>query len=506
MKNQKRLGIIISYVNTALNMCISIFFTPLLISSLGQAEYGVYRIVQSFVGQLSIMTFGISTLVTRNIVYFNEKKEQKGKENFLAMSLIISTVLAIITLIIGVYIYHSSDYIFSSSFTSEEKLLAKKLIFLLVLNIAVIILTDFFNGILMGHEKFAIAGGSKTVRMILRIATLVILLLLGFKSTAIVATDLLLNVLIMIFDMVYGLFVLKERIKFHFFDKPLFRSSMLFSSAILLQAIINQINQNLDSVILGIMTDSKTVAVYSIALIIYTTYNSLISVVSTVFTPQATRLVVNGASNDELTDFVARPGRFQFMMCGIILIGFTLFGKEFISLWLGPEYIAAHKIALILIIPTTIPLIQNVTNSILDAKLKRMARSLILGFMAIINVVISVFLIKAFGYIGAAYGTACSVIIGHIIIMNIYYKKVLGLDVIRMFKTIFDRLLPCIIVLTAILFPFRNICLFSNPWLSFIAKLTLFVIVYYTIIYFIGMQKNEKNMVNSWFSKIKKNV
>ena len=77
MRDQKKVGVIISYVNIVLHMCISIFFTPFLIKSLGQSEYGLYRIVQSFIGQLSIMTFGMSAIVTRNIVYYDVKQQKK---------------------------------------------------------------------------------------------------------------------------------------------------------------------------------------------------------------------------------------------------------------------------------------------------------------------------------------------------------------------------------------------------------------------------------------------
>ena len=60
-------------------MLISLFFTPFLISSLGDAEYGIYRIVQSFAGSLSIMTFGIGTLVSIVIAKCNANKST-GKE------------------------------------------------------------------------------------------------------------------------------------------------------------------------------------------------------------------------------------------------------------------------------------------------------------------------------------------------------------------------------------------------------------------------------------------
>ena len=75
--SQIKVGSIIAYLNLFLHLIISVFLTPFLIKNLGQSEYGVYKIIQSFSAQLGIMSFGISTLVARNIVFFNEKKEQK---------------------------------------------------------------------------------------------------------------------------------------------------------------------------------------------------------------------------------------------------------------------------------------------------------------------------------------------------------------------------------------------------------------------------------------------
>ena len=118
MKNQLKFGVIISGLNTFLNMFINIFFTPFLISSLGDAEYVVY-----------IMTFGMAALVTRNIVYFNEKKQQKEKENFLAMAIIVSVVISIVTFFVGMVMYKYTGKVFKNSLSQEEIVTAKKLVY-----------------------------------------------------------------------------------------------------------------------------------------------------------------------------------------------------------------------------------------------------------------------------------------------------------------------------------------------------------------------------------------
>ena len=503
MKEQKKLGIAVSYLNLFLNMFINVFFTPFLISSLGDAEYGVYRIINSFAGQLSIMTFGMAALVTRNIVFFDAKEQKKEKENFLAMALIISVIMSVAVLVIGYFMFQGVDRIFENSFSMQEISVAKQLIILFVANVSVLVLTDCFSGMLTGHERFLEFNLIKTLKLGLRILTLVILLNCGFGSVAIVATDLVLSITVLIFDVLYGIFVLKERIHFYYFDKVLFKSSMLFSLAIFLQAIISQINQNVDGMILGIMTDPKTVAVYSIALTVYTTYNCIPTVITSVFSPYVTRMIAKEASSEQLSKFVSDIGRYQLIVCGAIISGFILFGEEFIGVWVGNTYLPAYEITLILIIPVTIPLIQNGCNVILDAKLKRMGRSIILGVMALLNVLISVVLIRKMGYIGAAYGTALSLLIGNVIIMNIYLSASIGLKITKIFKDIFHKILPCIVISSIICIPIRWFEAIDNSWISLCMKLVIFLIIYSIIIYKFGMNKEEKNTVKNILRKIK---
>ena len=504
IKNQKKIGIIISYINIVLNMIVSVFFTPFLISSLGQAEYGVYRTVQSFAGQLAIMTFGISAIVTRNIAYYDVKKEQKRKENFLAMALIISVILSLFVFFIGMILCSFTDKLFGKSFTAQEIITAKKLFILLVVNVSLIVFNDFFSGIPKGHEKFAVVNGVSTVKLILRILTMVILLKLGFKSVAIVLVDVMLSVAILLFNAFYDFVIIKERIKYHYFDKELFLSSLSFSLAIFLQAIVNQVNQNMDNMILGVMTESKIVAVYSVAVVIYTTYNSVTSVFASVFTPKATQMLAKGCSDEELTDLVSSVGRYQFMIIGLVLTGFIIFGKEFINLWLGHTYEPVYKICLILLIPVTVPLIQSTCNAVLDAKMKRMGRSVILIVMAVINFVSSVIFVKKFGYIGAAYGTSLSTIVGHIILINIYYYKSIHLNVIKMFKDIFHKILIALIALSFVGIPIGKLTITSNHWVSFILKCFIYTLIYAVVIGVFALNKNERKSIKSIIKSLNK--
>ena len=90
----------------------------------------------------------------------------------------------------------------------------------------------------------------------------------------------------------------------------------------------------------------------------------------------------------------------------MILTGFIFWGKPFIYLWAGPNYMEAYTIGL-LIIPVTIPLFQNIGIEI--QKQKHSSISFFsLFFIAIANIIVSIPLTKLYGGVGAALGTGIS--------------------------------------------------------------------------------------------------
>ena len=492
MKNQIKLGSLIAYLNVFLNMFVSVFLTPFLLQCLGEAEYGVYKIIQSFAGQLGIMSFGVSALITRNVVFYNTKQQKKEKENFLFMAYVITFSLALLIGVVGAGLYFCIEPMYAAKMTAEELLIAQKLFVLLVINTGLSVVCDSFMGLLRAHEKFVISNGIGTLRFALRLATILILLNLGVNSVGIVVADLLVTSLALAISFVYGRFGLREKAKFYYWDGALLRTSFAFSAAVFLQAIINQVNQNVDNVILGAMEGPSVVTVYSIGLTLYTCFISMVTVVGGMYGPQATRLVAQGAGGEALTDFAIKPARIQAMIALLGIVGFVLLGQDFVQLWLGDGYEEVYWITLILIIPVLIPLVESITNSILDAMLKRMARSLILLAMCAFNIVLSILLVTWVGYIGAAIGTATSLVLGHGILMNIYLKKKIKINVFRLFKGVFKGTLLCAIVTGLVCVP----VIFIPDGLGwFVLKGGIVVCVYALCMLLFGMNKAEKQAV-----------
>lgn len=496
MKDQKKLGISISYTNLALSTAINVFLTPFIISSLGDESYSLYKVMQSFAGPLAIFNMGVSTIVTRAIVKCDTLEEYniKEKQNTIALALLASTAMAILVGVIGGVLWSLIPGIYGSNF-SEKLIREGQAVFaLFVISTLFHILTDAFSGCAIGHERYAINSSLPLFKNVFRVPLIIVALKAGVGVVVITAIDCVAAVVVFLISAGYALLVLKEQPRITSFAKRELVEMLSFSLAILLQAIVNQVNNNVDIMLLGaLISDKAIITMYSSALVIYSAYNSMVSVMSGFFLPKATRLVAQDASGDELTDFVIRPGRYQAMLAVAIVVGFVLLGKDFISIWIGGKYLNAYYVALVLMVPVTIPLVENTAISILDASLKRIFRSITLAVMAIINVALSIILIKQFNFWGAALGTFISICIGHVFLMNWYYAKTFGMKIGRMFLGIFRGILPSGIVAGLLCFPMTWIS--KTSFLLFILKGVMFCVVYSIIVWKRGLQQDEKTYI-----------
>ena len=98
MPNQIKAGAILTYVTLFLNSAIGLLYTPFLTLKLGQAEYGLYSLVASVVGSLTILDFGFGNALIRYTANLRAKKqEQKLKEMYKRLNLFINQITNTLT-------------------------------------------------------------------------------------------------------------------------------------------------------------------------------------------------------------------------------------------------------------------------------------------------------------------------------------------------------------------------------------------------------------------------
>ena len=289
---------------------------------------------------------------------------------------------------------------------------------------------------------------------------------------------------------------LKYRIKFHSYNKGMVISVSSFMFAIMLQSIVAYVNNTADKTILGIMMGERASGIYGLSMTFITMFNMVPTSILTLFLPKATEMIVGGSSMKEQTSIASSIGRYQMIVCGGIISAFIVLGRDFISLWAKSYVNEIWIISLIIMIPNAVPLIQNYCLNILDAMKKRLFRSIVLLGLSVFNIILTVYLIKQIGLYGAPIATGIAYIIGHWIIINIYYKRAIGIDVLFMWKTILHKLFFVVCAVTIIVFPI-NFIESKASWSFLAIKTIIWIFVYAISIYKFGLNPDEKDIVDS---------
>jgi len=203
-----------------------------------------------------------------------------------------------------------------------------------------------------------------------------------------------------------------------------------------------------------------------------------------------------------LTEIFVRVGRIQFLILGLVASGLVIFGKPFILLWAGKEYGEAYYVALLLTIPSSVALIQNVGIEIQRAMNLHKYRAYVYLIMALLNFVMSIYLVQIYGAIGAAIGTAISLVIANGLIMNLYYHQKCSLNIILFWKNILRQscgLIPPLI-LGCILCCFTNLYA-ADTLIRCILGYTMF---YCICVYHISMNTYERLLIKNIIRKLLK--
>ncbi len=342
------------------------------------------------------------------------------------------------------------------------------------------------------------------VKVVISPLVMLPVLLMGFKSIGMVVVTTILNITVEIANAVFCFKKLKIKFSFHKFDFALMKEMAIFSSYIFLNMIIDQINWSIDKFILGRFRGTITVAIYGLASQLNTYYLSLSTAISNVFIPRVNRMVAAKNDNKELTSLFTRVGRIQFILLSLICSGFIFFGQPFISMWAGKNYVEAYPIALLLIVPVTIPLIQNLGIEIQKAKNMHQFRSWLYFFMAIGNLFVSIPLARVYGGVGAAAGTAASLLIGNGLIMNWYYHNKVGLDMRYFWKEIskFAKALLLPIAVGIVMYLFIDL----YRIIAFLLCGFIYVTVFFISMWLFGMNQYEKDLIRRPVSRIMKRV
>lgn len=499
--NQIKFGAILSYISIIVSMLVALIYTPIIIRQLGQSEYGLYSMIGSISAYLSVMDMGLGNAVIRYNSRNRAVGDKESESRLNGMFLLLYAAIGILTVFFGFAIYSSVNRLFGGSLSIVELSKARLMIVILTINFSISMPLSVFGSIMQSYEKFVVVKGIAIIRTVMVPLISVPFLFLGHGSVMMVLITTIINISCLLFNVYYCLNKLKVRFYFRKIEYSVLIEIIGYSFFVFLGVIVDQINWNTGQIILGIVSGTLAVALYALAMQFIRIYMQFSTSLSGVFLPRVSMMVANNASNSELTGMLIKYGRIQYIIMGYILGGFILLGQQFIIIWAGENYSQSYYIALFIMLPFTIDLIQNICLSILQAKNYQRFRSVVLILIAIGNVIISFPLGEKYGGLGVAFGTGFSYFIGAGIVMNIYYYKRLGLDIPLFWKNIAFMSIP--MISSVFVGIGLNYLISDNTIPNMILKGILYSISYFIFMSWKGFNDYERGLLAGIFTKFK---
>ena len=500
--DQLKAGALLSYVVLGLNTLIGLLYTPFMLRMLGQSEFGLYSLAASVIAYLTVLDLGFGNAIVRYTAKFRAEGKQEEQYEMFGMFFLLYLFISALAFILGLMLVGKVDCLFDTHMTTDEIGKIRLMLLLMAFNLAFTFPMSIWGAIITAYENFVFQKIINIARILLNPIVMIVLLLFGYKAVAMVVVTTSFNVATLVINWIYCKRKLHIHLRFTHFKWDFLKEVSIYSFWIFLNAIIDRIYWSTGQFVLGIFRGAAMVAVYAVAIQLSNLYIMFSTAISGLFLPKVMAMVTRNEDRKVISDLFIRTGRIQFIVIAFVLAGFIIFGRQFILLWAGEGYENAYWISLLFFIPLTVPLIQNLGITILQARNEMKFRSTLYVIIAIASLGLSIPMAKSYGGIGCAFATALALTAGQIVVMNIYYQRKQDIDIIKFWKEIGKMsIIPFVVTLFSLLLIWKmNIDISNITRLA--GGIVLFSLFYLPLSWFGSMNASERSLFSGMILKL----
>lgn len=413
-----------SWFSLGVNILVGIFLSPFILHRLGNFVYGAWVLVFSVTGYYGLFDLGVRSSIIRYVSTYTATNDIEGLSRLINTSLAGYSAIGIIALLVTgiVSIYVDSVFRVPASFVAT----ARTLFLIVGASVAFGFPTGVFGGILEGLGRFYIVNVTNLASSVLRAVLIVVALNHGYGVLTLALITVAMPFLSSIARAAIVLHSLPLRFGWKYVDRSSLREIAQYSSVSFILMISHKLRFKTDELVLSAMLSVSAVTFFSIGdrLVDYTI--EVVTDLSQIFVPMSGASDAKGDKGQLQRIFVAGN-----RACALVVLPITatliILGKSVITVWVGANYVAAgYPIMLTLLIPTTFTLAQSASTRILYGMAKHRSLAWVTSIEGIANLALSIIMIRPFGVLGDAMGTAIPLLCTGLFFMPRHLCRVLN--------------------------------------------------------------------------------
>lgn len=393
-----------SWFSLGVNILVGLFLSPFILHRLGNTVYGAWVLVFSVTGYYGLFDLGIRSSIIRYVSTYTATNDTDGLSRLINTSLTGYAAIGVIAMLITIVVSGYVDSLFRmpAGFVTTARWL-----FLIVgASVSVGFPAGVFGGVLEGLGRFYIVNVTNLLSSLLRAALIVLALTHGYGILTLAIITVLVPFLSSVVRAVIVLRVLPLHFGWRYVNQRSLREIAQYSSVSFILMIAHKLRFKTDELVLSAMLSVSAVTFFSIGdrLVDYTF--EVVTDLAQIFVPMSGQSDAKG-DMDQLRKIFVAGNR----ACAIVVLPITatliILGKSVIKVWVGANYVTAgYAVMLVLLIPSTLTLAQAASTRILYGMAKHQSLAWVTGMEAIANLILSIVLIRPFGVVGDALGTA----------------------------------------------------------------------------------------------------
>jgi O-antigen/teichoic acid export membrane protein len=428
-------------------LVVAFFLSPILVEGLGNRCFGIWSLVESILAYLMLLDLGVAASVVRYVAKYQASADRANLNRVFNTSFCIFAAAGALALaLVGGFAYLGLGLFTIPADLRNE---ARWLLLLLGVNLALGLPLSVFPAILEGLGRYPARTAIRTLSLLVRSGLLLVviqarggLMELGVVLTAASLLEYLVQAL------VAWLYLPELRWSPTLADWATFRLIRGYSLNAFLIMIAGRISFQTDALVIGMFLLPEHITYFVIGARLVEYAKDSLRALTTVLTPAASTLEAQGELA-ALRHLLVNGSRTILWLVLPVQLGMIFLGKPFLALWMGPSFAEySYPVLLILAVPLGLLMSQSVAARILYG-MGQLSWYVWLALLeAAANLAVSLALIRSYGIVGVALGTALPNI-GFSLALAVHVCRVLELSLARYAVRAFLRPLAAAVFLAA---------------------------------------------------------
>jgi O-antigen/teichoic acid export membrane protein len=441
-----------------------------MVGKLGDGPFGVWAFVESLLAYFTLFDLGIAACVVRFVARFHATGDRDDLNRLISTALALFIGLGLLLFAVGAMLLPA----IIPSLERAEDVLGFAL--LMLANLAITLPLSLFPSILDGLERFGLKSIVRIAILIVRTIGVIVVMehrpSLWNLGVLFVACNLVEHALFAVLSI---RLLPAMRLSWRLVDRATMTRVKVYSLHAFLAMVAGRTCVQSGAIIIGILLGAAPVTHFALASRLIEFAKALLRTATNTLTPAVSSLEAAG-EHESIRKMFLKGTRWVLYLILPVQIGLLIFGRPFLTLWLGDPIYAERSYPVLAILSATLSLViaQSVAARILYGigKLKSFARAALLE--AVANVLLSLLLASQIGLIGVAIGMAvpnlvmCFWVIAHT-------SRVLHVAMRRYFRETWRRPVLAAIVPATLWF---SVSWPVNSWLGFAAMLGVGVVTF----------------------------